>query len=83
MYFYNALWYDPYITQFTQPDSIIPDTYNPLDWNRYAYAQYNPLRYSDPSGHAVCETSTGDDWIVQPFFCKLIRCPSFLLNLQN
>jgi hypothetical protein len=24
---------ESYITQFTQPDSIIPDPYNPLDWS--------------------------------------------------
>jgi hypothetical protein len=40
-----------YITQFSQPDSIVPDPYNPQDWNRYSYARNNPLRYTDPSGH--------------------------------
>jgi RHS repeat-associated protein len=51
LYYYNARWYDPYITQFTQPDTIILDQYNSLDWNRYAYARYNPIKYRDPSGH--------------------------------
>jgi RHS repeat-associated protein len=51
--FYNARWYDPYITQFSQPDSIIPDPYNSQDWNRYAYARNNPLRYTDSSGHCI------------------------------
>jgi hypothetical protein len=37
--------------QFNQPDSIIPDPYNTLDWNRYSYARYNPIRYVDPTGH--------------------------------
>lgn len=37
--------------QFSQPDTLIPDPYNPLDWNRYSYARYNPIRYKDPSGH--------------------------------
>ncbi len=53
--FYNARWYDPYLNHFTQPDSIIPDQYNPQDWNRYSYARNNPLRYTDPSGHIACD----------------------------
>lgn len=41
--------------QFNQPDSVIPDPYNSLDWNRYSYARNNPVRFSDPSGHRPCE----------------------------
>lgn len=37
--------------QFNQPDTVVPDPYNALDWNRYAYTRYNPVRYNDPSGH--------------------------------
>jgi RHS repeat-associated protein len=58
--FYNARWYDPYLNHFTQPDTIVPDPYNSQDWNRYAYARNNPLKYTDPSGHRVddgCSTS--------------------------
>jgi len=49
-----------YITQFSQPDAIIPDPYNPLDWNRYGYARYNALKYTDPSGHRTCDSSNLD-----------------------
>jgi RHS repeat-associated protein len=49
--FYNARWYDPGISQFASPDTMIPNTYNPLDWNRYSYADYNPINRTDPSGH--------------------------------
>ena len=57
--FYNARWYDPYLNHFTQPDSIVPDPYNPQDWNRYSYVRNNPVRYIDPSGHMIddgCKT---------------------------
>ena len=46
LYYYNARYYDNYITQFTQPDPIIPDPYNPLDWNRYSYVRYNPIHWA-------------------------------------
>lgn len=46
---------ESYLNHFTQPDSIVPDQYNSLDWDRYAYARYNPLRYTDPSGHIACD----------------------------
>jgi RHS repeat-associated protein len=59
--FYNARWYDPYLNHFTQPDSIVPDPYNPQDWNRYLYARNNPLRYTDPSGHIACDDQDEND----------------------
>ncbi|HSO13064.1 MAG TPA: RHS repeat-associated core domain-containing protein, partial [Anaerolineales bacterium] len=51
---YKARFYSPYLNQFTQPDSIVPDPSNPQDWNRYSYARNNPLKYTDPSGHNPC-----------------------------
>jgi len=49
--FYNSRYYDSYLNHFTQPDSIVPDPYNSQDYDRYAYARNNPIRYNDPSGH--------------------------------
>jgi len=53
--FYNARWYDPRIIQFNQPDNLIPDPFNELDLNRYAYARFNPLKYSDPTVHCTAD----------------------------
>jgi RHS repeat-associated protein len=55
--YYNFRYYDPHIRRFTQPDDIIQDPYNPQDLNRYSYVRNNPLRYTDPSGHAAAAAS--------------------------
>ena len=51
MYF-NARWYDSYLTHFSSPDTVVTDNYNTLDWDRYQYARSNPLKYTDLSGHS-------------------------------
>ncbi|WKZ47076.1 MAG: RHS repeat-associated core domain-containing protein [Anaerolineales bacterium] len=49
----KARFYSPYIMQFHQPDTLIPEPYNPQSYNRYSYVKNNPLKYTDPSGHKV------------------------------
>jgi RHS repeat-associated protein len=51
LYNYKARMYSPYITHFIQPDTIVPDLYNPQSLNRYSYAFNNPINYNDPTGH--------------------------------
>jgi RHS repeat-associated protein len=53
LYYYNARYYDSRIGYFISPDSIVPDPSNLLDYNRYAYARGNPLKYNDPTGHWI------------------------------
>jgi RHS repeat-associated protein len=53
---YKARFYSPCIMRWLQPDTVIPEPYNPQSWNRYSYTLNNPIRYTDPSGHA----SVGD-----------------------
>ncbi len=48
---YNARWYDPALGRFAQADTLIPQPGDPQAWDRYAYVENNPLRYTDPSGH--------------------------------
>jgi RHS repeat-associated protein len=45
-YFYNARFYATGLGHFMSADTVSTDG---LD--RYAYAGFNPMRYSDPSGH--------------------------------
>ncbi len=44
-------YYDPALARFVQPDILIPNPGDPQQLNRYAYANNNPLKYRDPSGH--------------------------------
>ena len=52
LHFYNARWYDSALGRFAQADTIIPEqTQGVQAWDRYAYTNNNPVRYTDPSGH--------------------------------
>ncbi len=55
LYYYGARWYDSYLNRWAQPDSIIPLASQGVQaWDRYGYANNNPIRWNDPSGHAIC-----------------------------
>jgi RHS repeat-associated protein len=51
LYFYGGRYYDPVLGRFIQPDSTIPDLFDPQAYNRYSYVFNNPLKYFDPTGH--------------------------------
>ena len=48
----GARWYCPRIGRFLSADAMIADAYDPLAWNRYAYARCNPTSLVDPSGRS-------------------------------
>ncbi|NQW18291.1 MAG: RHS repeat-associated core domain-containing protein [Chloroflexi bacterium] len=51
--FYNARYYDSEIGRFISADSIVPGITDATSFNRYAYVNNNPLKYTDPTGHEV------------------------------
>ena len=53
LYYYGARWYDPELRRFIQPDTIVPQPGNPQALNRYSYCLNNPVKYTDPTGHAI------------------------------
>jgi len=59
LYFYGSRWLDPALGRFVSADTITPEVRNPQSWDRFAYANNNPLNYTDPSGHRPCETVDG------------------------
>ena len=68
LYYYNARWYDPVLGHFLSPDSIVPAAGNALDYHRYAYTRFNPLKYTDPSGHY------SDKALMTHFGCETWAC---------
>ncbi|WDP90450.1 MAG: VCBS repeat-containing protein [Desulfobacter sp.] len=60
LYNYDARLYDPEIGQFVMADTIVPEPFNPQSLNRYAYCLNNPVRYTDPSGHAPGDMACGN-----------------------
>lgn len=61
LYYYVARWYDPVIMHFLQADTIVPEPGSLLALDRYAYVNYNPVRYIDPSGHKLSSGTTVDE----------------------
>ena len=51
LYFYEARYYDAALGRFISADTIVPRPGNPQDFNRYTYANNNPILYTDPTGH--------------------------------
>lgn len=46
--------------RFIQPDSRIPQQFNPQSFNRYAYTLNNPYKYIDPTGNIPVRSQAGD-----------------------
>ena len=74
---YNARYYSPYLNRFIQPDSIIPNLYNPQSLNRFTYTSNNPINRIDPTGHDdECDKYPEGDYrscacIDDPLECEL------------
>jgi RHS repeat-associated protein len=54
LYYFVARWYDQALGRFLQADTIVPKAGDVQAWDRYAYVNNSPLKYSDPTGHYIC-----------------------------
>ncbi len=52
---YRARFFSPTLGRFIQPDTIVPNPFDPQSWNRFSYVRNNPVRYTDPTGHWIDE----------------------------
>ena len=62
--YYNSRYYNPSNMHFTQPDTVLPNVYDPQSLNRYSYVENNPLTYSDPSGHCIPVCLLANPWTI-------------------
>jgi RHS repeat-associated protein len=53
----GARYYDPVIGRFLAPDPVRYSVRNIHSFNRYAYANNNPLRYVDPDGRFTAQAA--------------------------
>ena len=54
LYYYGARWYDPALSRWIQPDSLIPESTQGVQaWDRFAYVNNSPILFNDPSGHCL------------------------------
>lgn len=51
--YYQSRYYHPYQRRFAQPDTLIPDAFDPQQLNPYSYVRNNPVKYVDPDGHVL------------------------------
>ena len=49
--FYGSRFYDPLLSRWASPDSIIPQNQGTQAWDRYSYVNNSPVNYTDPTGH--------------------------------
>lgn len=56
----NGRLYDPLVGRMLSPDIVIQDEQNSQAYNRYSYCFNNPLRFTDPSGYVVNDTTTNE-----------------------
>lgn len=59
LYYLNARYYDSTTGRFLTEDSYQGQKTDPLSLNRYTYCHNNPVRYTDPSGHAIFSALLG------------------------
>jgi RHS repeat-associated protein len=70
--YYGARYYDPALGRFISADPIVPEPGNPQSLNRYSYVLNNPVRNTDPTGHAEC-VDEECNWVVHPVSGEIVQ----------
>ena len=67
----NGRVYDPVLGRMLSPDPVTQAPENGQNYNRYTYANNNPLKYTDPSGNTSPQTTAPG---VAHFGEEFLRC---------
>lgn len=71
LYNYEARQYEPALGRFISPDTVVPDPFNPQDFNRYAYVRNSPFSFTDPTGYEPADHNCPN------VFPPIVGCESY------
>jgi RHS repeat-associated protein len=66
----QARYYAPELRRFASADTIVPDPGASIGYNRFAYANQNPLKFVDPDGHCPKPPEGGGPTICVALFIE-------------
>lgn len=81
--YFGARYYDPVIGRFMGMDSIGFDENNPHSFNRYAYGNNNPYRYTDPDGRMTLAEFAAVGIVLYLGATYYAHCPTCQKNLDD
>lgn len=89
LYNFGARYYSPALGRFVTPDPTILSRqrlFDPQQWNMYAYARNNPLKYTDPDGREL-QLATGmsraDEQRVTKALVEVYRKPGGAQRIEH
>ena len=63
----QARYYDPVVGRFLSVDPVGPSAGDPFSFNRFAYADSNPIMVTDPTGRQICNSAGTSPGCYDPF----------------
>lgn len=64
LHYFGARWYDARLGRFLSPDPVGVREADIHSFNRYAYANNNPYRYTDPDGRSPVSVAARTGWAI-------------------
>ena len=84
LYYLRARYMNPETATFTSMDSYAGNIYDPASLHRYLYANANPVKYTDPSGHSpLVSLTTSVRCLVMNDVTKILCTMAVMSGLIN